>query len=129
MATLDYKLNQWSFYDIATTYLASDPHGHLLPVLTYICKLIVIEYGLYTSQQPVLLGAAAAWVAVQICKVEEPRWTPSFVEVERYGRKIIGLMSGFRSVFPNFRNPEKFCESGVLDRINQFIEDYEHKMI
>lgn len=73
MKCLDYKLNEWSFYDIAVTLLAPLDNNLLILILTYICRLIVIEYTLYSSLKPALLGAAAASVAVQICNVRDSK--------------------------------------------------------
>lgn len=43
-------------------------------------------------------------------------------DVEGYGRKIVGLVSGFRSVYPCLRNPDKFTESEVVRKVYQYIE-------
>lgn len=42
MNTLNFKLTEWTFYDIAAMYLAVSSNSLLLPVLAYICRLIVI---------------------------------------------------------------------------------------
>jgi hypothetical protein len=129
MKHLDYKLNEWSFYDIAVTLLASFDNNLLIPVLTYICRLIVIEYTLYSSLKPALLGAAAASVAAQICKVRNSKKLMQSDHVEKFSRKILGLVSGFRSVYPSLRNPDKFTEIEVIRTIYRYIEEHENDLI
>ena len=123
LRVLDYRLNQWTFYDIAASYLSGTENSFLFPVLAYISRLIIMEYRFYSNLKPVYLGEAAAWVALKICQEEEKiDWILCKDDLLEIGRKIIGLVSGFRSVYPNFRNADRFTDHNVVKLVSRFIE-------
>ena len=45
------------------------------------------------------------------------------------GRKIIGLVSGFRSVYPNFKNADRFTDYEVIKAVYNFVDEYSIDMI
>lgn len=101
-----------------------------MPVLAYISRLIVIEYRFYNSIRPVMLGAAAAWVTLKICKEDDKDdWNLCKSDVVVLGRKIIGLVSGFRSVYPTFRNADRFTDCRVLKAVYDYTDNFSIDMI
>ena len=44
MNTLNYKLNEWTFFDIASLSISALKDSIALKVLAYICRFVVIEY-------------------------------------------------------------------------------------
>jgi hypothetical protein len=56
MATLNNRLNMWTFFDIASLSISSFQSDLMLQVLAYICRLVVIEYEFYSSVSPALMG-------------------------------------------------------------------------
>ena len=44
MSTLDYKLNEWTLYDIASLSISTFNDDFILKILAYICRFVVIEY-------------------------------------------------------------------------------------
>lgn len=72
--TLDYKLNEWTFFDIASLGLSGFKDDFMLQVLAYICRLVVIEYDFYNRMRPALIGEACAWLTLQILNKREPVW-------------------------------------------------------
>ena len=44
MNTLDYELNEWTFFDIASLSISTFEDEFLLKVLAYICRFVIIEY-------------------------------------------------------------------------------------
>jgi hypothetical protein len=53
---------------------------------------------------------------------KEPIWMNSRYDVLDCGRKVMGLMRGFKSVHQNLKNAERFTDSEVVDRVASFIE-------
>jgi hypothetical protein len=66
MTALEYKLNQWTFYDVAAVILAPYQLPNALSILAYIGRVTIIEYNFYAVVSPLLLGKAAAWVTMRV---------------------------------------------------------------
>ena len=71
---------------------------------------------------PSLLGEACAWVVLQMFNKREPIWMNNRLDVHEYGRKVLNLVRGFKSVHPNIKNADRFTDSEVIQRVTSFIE-------
>ena len=88
MSTLNYKLNEWTIFDIASLSISALKDPFALKVLTYICRFVVIEYEFCGQTSPSLLGEACACVVLQMFNKKEPIWMNSRGDVHEYGRKV-----------------------------------------
>jgi hypothetical protein len=92
----------------------------MFKVLTYICKLVVIEYDFYSAIKPALIGEACTWMVLQIFNRTAFTWMNKIEEVQDYGQKVIDLVRGFRSVHSNLKNSERFADCKVLEMVYGF---------
>ena len=122
MKTLDYRLNEWTFFDIASISVSSFKNEFMLKVLEYICRLVVIQYEFYSRQNPSLIGQACAWVVHYIFNKSQPLWMNPSSSVQNLGFKIFGLISGFRSVHSHLKNADQFTDPAVVEEIFDFLE-------
>lgn len=74
LETIGYKLNMWTFFDIATISISSFQNDSMLQVLTFVCRFVAIEYEFYSKVSPALLGEACAWFVCEIFEKEKPKW-------------------------------------------------------
>lgn len=122
--TLDYQLNEWTFFDIASLSLSVFKDDFMLQILAYICRLVVIEYDFYNRLRPALIGEACAWLTLQILNKREPVWVSNKYEVMECGRMVLSLVSGFRSVHSGLKNADRFSDCAVVEKVFTYLETY-----
>ena len=110
MNTLEYKLNEWTFFDIASVSISALNDEFVLKVLAYVCRFVVIEYEFYCKMKPSLIGEACAWVVLHIFNKKESAWMNNIFEVQDCGRKVLSLIRGFKSVHTSIRNLDRFTD-------------------